>query len=296
METGNRIAENTYIADGVTIGKNVTIEKNSVVNPGCVIGNNVVIGQGSHLDYGVIVRENVTVKGNGMIGSGCILGEYLAEFYRGGGKYGFHPLVIGENAVIRSGSIIYGDNILGDNLETGHRVTVRERSRIGNCVRIGTLSDIQGDCEIQDYVRIHSNVFVGQKSIIKKYAWLLPCAVLTNDPNPPSESILGVSIEEFAVISARAVILPGVTVGKGALVGAGAVVTKNVDADMAVVGNPARILCHTDGITDDVTGRKVYPWQYTFDRGMPWQGMGYEQWEEEQHTWEKIGINSVMED
>lgn len=245
----------------------------------------MIIGEGTYLDYGVIIRDNVNIKEHGKIGARCILGEYLVEFFQDN-KYGFHPLVIGKNAQIRSESIIYGDNILGDYFQTGHRVTIREKSRIGNHVRVGTLSDIQGYCEIQDYVNMHSNVHVGQKSVIKKYAWIFPYVVLTNDPNPPSKSLLGVTIEEFAVVSTGSIILPGLTVGEGALVGAGAIVTKNIEEGMVAVGNPAKIICRTDRIVDNVTGEKVYPWQYTFDRGMPWQGVGYEKWKKEQCKYE----------
>lgn len=206
----NNIAGNANIADNVILGDNVTIGADSVINAGCIIGDNVVIGQDVYLDYNVIVRNDVTVKNGGKIGARCILGEYLADFYSEQ-QYKPYPLIIGENALIRSETIIYGDNVLGDRMQTGHRVTIRENSKIGNNVRIGTLSDIQGYCEIQDYVNIHSNVHIGQKSVIKKYAWLFPYVVLTNDPNPPSESLSGVTIEEFAVVSTGSIVLPGLT-------------------------------------------------------------------------------------
>ena len=275
----NQIAKSANVSDDVLLGKNIMIGENSTIKEGCIIGDNVVIGAGVYLDYQIIIRDNVTVGNGSKIGARCILGEYLVDFFSSDGLYAFHPLVIGENALIRSESIIYGDNVLGDNLQTGHRVTIREHSRIGSHVRIGTLSDIQGCCEIQDYVNIHSNVHIGQKSTIKKYAWLFPYVILTNDPNPPSESLMGVTIEEFAVVSTGSIILPGLTIKNGALVGAGAIVTKDVDEGMVAVGNPARMVCSTSKIKDNLTGQQVYPWPNTFDRGMPWQGIGYEEWE-----------------
>lgn len=265
--------------ENVIIGHNVIIGKGTVIKANSIIGDNVQIGENVYMDYHVIIRDNVTVQDGGTIGAYCILGEYLADFYDGR-ENKIHPLYIGRNALIRSNSIIYGDNEIGDHFQTGHRVTIREHSRIGNHVRVGTLSDIQGYCEIQDYVNIHSNVFVSSRSVIKKYAWLFPHVVLTNDPNPPSEEWLGVTIEEFAAVAARSVVLPGIVIGAGALVGAGAVVTKNVEADTVVVGNPAKVKGSTDKIVNHVTGKQVYPWQYTFDRGMPWQGMGYKEWQD----------------
>lgn len=279
----HKIAESARIEQNVTIGNNVVIGDNCVIKSGCIIGDNVTIGENTYLDYGVIVRSDVDLKGYTKIGARCILGEYLAGFFQEK-NYGTHPLVIGENALIRSESIIYGDNVLGNNLQTGHRVTIRENSKIGDHVRIGTLSDIQGYCEIQDYVNLHSNVHVGQKSVIKRYVWIFPYVVLTNDPNPPSESLLGVTIEEFAVISTGSIILPGLTIGEGALIGAGAIVTKNINKGMVALGNPAKMVCSTDKVTDHTTGEKVYPWQYTFDRGMPWQNMGYDEWKKEQNA------------
>lgn len=265
--------------ENVIIGHNVIIGRGTVIKANSIIGDNVQIGENVYIDYHVIIRDNVTIRDGGTIGAHCILGEYLADFYddRENKK---HPLHIGRDALIRSDSIIYGDNDIGDYFQTGHRVTIREHSRIGNHVRVGTLSDIQGYCEIQDFVSLHSNVHIGQKSLIKKFAWIYPYVVLTNDPYPPSEEMRGVTIEEFAVVATGTVVLPGVTVGSGALVGAGAVVTKDVEADMVAVGNPAKVKGSTDKIINRITGKPVYPWQYSFDRGMPWQGMGYEEWQD----------------
>lgn len=98
---------------------------------------------------------------------------------------------------------------MGDYFQTGHQVTIREKSRIGHHVSIGTLSDIQGDCEIGNYVRLHSNVHIGQKSVIHDYVWIFPYVVLTNDPTPPSEELVGVEIKSFAIVATGTVVLPG---------------------------------------------------------------------------------------
>lgn len=267
----------SYIADNVIMGSNVTLGENVVVKEGCILEDNITIGDNVYIDFQTIIHSNVTIDENTTIGSRCILGEYLVDFYKDR-ENKKHPLHIGKESLIRSETIIYGDNEIGDFFQTGHRVTIREHSRIGEHVRIGTLSDIQGYCEIQDYVNMHSNVHIGMKSVIKKYAWIFPYVVLTNDPNPPSESLMGVTIEEFAIVATGTVVLPGKTIGNGALVGAGSIVTKDVGQDTIAVGNPAREHGSTEKIKDAITGEKVYPWRYTFDRGMPWEGIGYEKW------------------
>lgn len=253
------------------------IGENVIIKEGVLLGDNVVIEDGVYIDYGVIIRDNVHIKKGSYIGSRCILGEYLVDFFstRENKK---HPLIIGENSIIRSETIIYGDTTIGDNFQTGHRVTIREKAVIGNNVRIGTLSDIQGYCNIGNYVNLHSNVHIGQKSIINDYVWIFPYVILTNDPTPPSDNLVGVKVESFAIISTGSIILPGVTISKDALIGAGAVVNKDVDKENVVVGNPAKPICSVRKIVSKITGEQVYPWRNTFKRGMPWEESSYDEW------------------
>lgn len=276
--SGSIIGDGTEIGAGVIVGENCVIGIKCIVKERTIIGDNVILGEGVYLDYDVVFRDNVTIGDFSVIGCRSILGEYLVDFYSEK-KNTKHLLSIGKKALIRSEAIIYGSTTIDDDFQTGHRVTIREYCTIGKNVRIGTLADIQGHCEIQEYVNIHSNVHIGQKSIIKKYAWLFPYVILTNDPNPPSESLQGVTIEEFAVVCTGTIILPGIVIGKESLIGAGAIVTKSVGESLVAVGNPAKIMGSTEKIKDKVTGNNIYPWKNTFDRGMPWQNIGYEEWE-----------------
>lgn len=253
------------------IGKNVTIKQH------VVIGQNVIIEDNVYLDYDCIIRDNVHIKKGSFIGARSILGEYLMDFYKDKTDK-IHPLIIGENALIRSENVIYGDTIIGNNFQSGHKVTIRECTHIGNNVRLGTLSDVQGYCEIGNYVSMHSNVHIGQKSRIGDYVRIFPYVVLTNDPTPPSDEMLGVTIDSFAIVSTGSILLPGVHINEDALVGAGSIVTKDVNKEMVVVGNPAKEICSVKKIKNKFTGESVYPWRYTFKRGMPWEESDYETW------------------
>lgn len=262
MEKNNQIGNNVVIKDTVILGNHVTIEDNVYIDDFC------------------IVRDYVHIKANTMIGPRCILGESQMDFYRDRTNVKPHPLIIGQDSIVRSGTIIYGDTFIGDSFQTGHNVTIREKAIIGNHVSIGTLSDIQGDCEIGNYTRLHSNVHISQKSVIKEYVWIFPYVVLTNDPTPPSESCLGVTIEKFAVIATKAVLLPGVKIGEDALIGAGSIVSKDVEPLAIIVGNPGKRIGAITDIKNKETGESIYPWRYTFRRGMPWEMMGFKLWNE----------------
>ena len=105
---------------------------------------------------------------------------------------------------------------------------------IENKVRIGNRVTIKSGVQVWDGIEISDDVFIG------------PNVTLTNDKNPRSrkwqEEVLKTMIEAGASIGANSTILPGITIGTNAIVGAGSVVTKNVLANTVVVGNPAQLI------------------------------------------------------
>lgn len=122
-------------------------------------------------------------------------------------------------------SYISPDVVIGENCVIHPHVDIYAGVKIGNNVKI------QAQTFIPSGVTIEDNVFIG------------PGVVFTNDKNPPSghSGWLPTLVKRNASIGARAVILPGITIGQGARIGAGAVVTKSVPDNVTVCGNPAKI-------------------------------------------------------
>ncbi|MBB6500977.1 N-acetyltransferase [Pedobacter cryoconitis] len=250
MKFNNR---NVYISEKAIIGKNVRIGDNTVI-----------------YDY-------VKIGDNSIIANDCILGEPLNDYYFSD-SYENPETVIMEGALIRSHTIIYAGSVFGENFSTGHRVTIREKSKFGNNCRLGTVTDIQGYVEFGDNCWLHSNVHIGQQSKIGNYVFIYPYVVLTNDPTPPSDTCIGVTIGDFSIIAVGTVLLPATEIGKHCLVGAQSLVGGKYEDYSLIIGNPGKRLKDVRDLKSKQTGESHYPWPDKFSRGMPWENEGFDVW------------------
>lgn len=170
-----------------------------------------------------------------------------------GSEAGELELVIGDNVVVRTHSVIYAGTTIGDNLITGSGARIREDNVIGDNVSIGTLAALENGHRIGNNVSIHTAAILGEYSVIEDNAFIGPRTLFLNDPHPPcpryTECVGAPHIKKGAKIGALATIFPGVTVGEGAIVGACAVVTKDVPAGKVVIGNPARVIKDVSELT-----------------------------------------------
>ena len=130
---------------------------------------------------------------------------------------------------------------IGNNVKIWHFTYVGDNVEIGDNVKIGSLVHIDYDVKIGENTMIEGSVYIPPLSVIGKDVFIGPAAALTNDPYPPSEKLVGITIEDNAVVGSRAVIRAGVTVGKNSVIAMGAVVTKDVPPDTVVAGVPAQI-------------------------------------------------------
>jgi acetyltransferase-like isoleucine patch superfamily enzyme len=152
-------------------------------------------------------------------------------------------LVLGPDARLRSGTVIYQGSTIGARFETGHHVVIREQCRIGDDVSVWTGSVVDYGCQLGSSVKIHCNCYIAQFTAIGDGAFLAPGVTIANDLYPGSaasqEVMSGPWIGPGAHIGVNVTILPFVRIGAGALVGAGATVTRDLPERCVAYGNPA---------------------------------------------------------
>jgi len=159
-------------------------------------------------------------------------------------------LSIGPHAIIRSFSVIYAGSRIGARLETGHGAVIREENRIGDDFSIWNNSTVDYGCVIGSRVRVHTGVYIAQFTVIEDDVFLAPGVMIANDRHPICRDCMrGPTIKRAARVGINATLLPEIVVGEAALVGAGAVVTRDVPARAVVVGNPARVVGSVDQLT-----------------------------------------------
>jgi len=153
------------------------------------------------------------------------------------------PPDIGPESIIRSGTIVYDDVTAGRALTTGHHGLIREGTTLGDNVLVGTQAVIDGATTVGDDVSMQTGVYVPRETSIGSNVFLGPNATLLNDPYPVRQAVelSGPTLEDGVSVGANATILPDVTIGEGAFVAAGAVVTDDVPPSTLAVGVPAGV-------------------------------------------------------
>jgi len=185
------------------------------------------------------MNENSLDMRNCQLGTDCIIEPNVMLGY--GYLNAQKPLLIGKNAHLHSGTVIYADTTIGDHFTAGHQVTIRANCTIGDRVVILHNSTLEGNLTIGKGVKIMAQVYIPSQTRIGDMVFLGPGVNILNAllPMRGEAKLNPVTIGNHVVIGGGVTILPGVSIGDNVFIGAGAVVTKDVPANTLAYGNPA---------------------------------------------------------
>lgn len=210
-----------------------------------IIHPNATLDDGVHIGQNVVIHENVHVREGATVWDGSIIGR--APQRPGHAPDRSLKTVIGPGSVIGSLTTIYAGVWIGRDVLIGDGVRIRERTEIqAECI-IGSNCTFQNDVvmlarsRVVDLSHITAGVIIGEGAFVST-------GVLTmNDDSFAGNNVEGDTtlrpprIGPLASIGGGAILLPGVNVSEGAVVAAGAVVTKDVPPYTVVMGVPAKM-------------------------------------------------------
>lgn len=219
---GTEISDFVVVRAGAKIGRGCRIHPFAFIGDGVDIGDNVEIFHGAVLGKepkgaGATARE-VMFKREIKIEAGCSIGPHAVLFY---------DVKIGANSLIGDGASIREGCVIGSRCIISRYVTINYNTLIGNRTKIMDATHITGNAVLGDDVFVSTMVGTANDNLIGRAGY-------------GEEHIIGPQIANKAVIGLGASILPGVRVGEGATVAAGAVVTRSVGDNTRVAGIPAR--------------------------------------------------------
>ncbi len=228
------IAATAHVSDKCTICHNVVILDSAVIGDDVYLGNNVVVHEGCRIGSGTYIDDGAIMGRKPRKGSS--MRSQLEQDPR--------PLEIGDDCIISAHVILYEGITLGDRVMVGDLASVREGCTVGNDCVIGRLVSIEPRAQIRQGVRIQTGSHITADIIIENGVFIGSEIATTNDNSMGrgTRAAAAPHIKERARIGSNATLLPGVTIGREAIVAAGSVVTRDVPDGKLVMGAPARII------------------------------------------------------
>ena len=231
------------------MSKDVKIGKNSVIPDTVVIHDNVQIGENVVLHDFVVLYPGTRIKDGVEIYDHCTIGKLpttpgsTARTYSS--EYG--ETVIGEKCILCPGVVIYTGTEIGNNTLLGDNCSVREKCKVGSYCILSRNVSVNYETEIGNYTKIMDNSHITGNMKIGNHVFISVLVASTNDNSmgreeDATEHLSGPIVEDYVTIGAGASLLPGVIVGKNSIVGASALVTKDVPEGKVVMGVPAKVI------------------------------------------------------
>jgi acetyltransferase-like isoleucine patch superfamily enzyme len=226
-----------YVAESAKIGENCTLGEN------VVILENVEIGDSSYIGHNVVLHHGTRVGRNAHIEDGAILGRMPRSGQSSTRKVrkDLPPLEIGNDCIIGANVVLYAGTKIGDEVMIGDLASIREQNVIGDRSIVGRAAMLEYENVIGKSVVMQVCTGLGG-TLIEDEAFLGPHVVCPNDMlmGRLDETFRGPHIKRRARIGSNATLLPGITIGEEAVIGAGSVVTKDIPGHTIAAGAPAR--------------------------------------------------------
>ena len=249
------VSETAHLGEGIRVGPYCIVGDRSILEDGVILGVGVVIEAGVRVGHGASIDSHSVIKAETCIGSGASIGANsvlgqrptIAKSSTLSNSADLPGLELGNDCQVGVGVVIYAGTAIGSGCFIADTAQVRERCTVGSNVIVGHSATVENDCKIGDGTRIQTSAYITAVSTLGRNVFVAPMVATTNDnfmgrTEERFRYRKGVTVEDGGRIGGNAVVLPGVTVGREAVVGAGSVVTRDVAPCKIVLGTPARVV------------------------------------------------------
>ena len=226
-----------------TISKTAQIASTAIIHDGVTIEDDVIIH-----DY-VVIYPGVTIKAGSEIFDHCVIGKYPTSPGSTARplKDDYTPVTIGDHCVLCPSSVVYMGTTIGGHTLLGDHCSILDECTVGEYCVISRNVTVNYSTTIGHHTKIIDNSHITGNMIIGNYVFIAPMVTSSNDnamgrKGYSTDSVRGPIIEDYVTIGTGASLLPNVRIGENAIVGASALVTKDVPRDCVVMGVPARVV------------------------------------------------------
>ena len=233
----HRGTNTAIVASDASLGEQVVLGHHVVIESGVAIGRNVRIGHHSVILQGTMIGDDVA------IGCGCVLGcqpIVNSKVLHAVSKQS--PLMIGSRSRIGNGAVVYAGSRLGEDVMVGDLASIREPTTIGSSTVVGRSATVECRTAVGSGVVIQTGAYITADMIIEDQAFIGPEVSTSNDKymEPTPVPLRGPHIKQGARIGNNATLLPGIVIGRQAVIGAGSVVTRDIPDAVTAIGVPAQ--------------------------------------------------------
>lgn len=231
------------------------IHETALIAPGVHLGIGVVVMEGVHLEADVtvghhtVIYPGTSIAAGTVVGDHCVLGRQVLTSPISARKVGIlPPLQIGRGCVIGASCVLVAGSRLGDFVLVGDLASIRELCDIRDHVIVGRGVMVEYETVIGEATKIQTGCHITGNAVIEDHVFFGPEVTTANDNRMGRAGIdfTGPHVKSRARVGANATLLAGTTVGREAVVGAGAVVVHDVPDGMVAVGVPARVIKRVD--------------------------------------------------
>ncbi|MEM1128219.1 MAG: DapH/DapD/GlmU-related protein [Bacteroidota bacterium] len=228
-------ASSAQLGPDVQLGVGCVIAERVQIGARCQIGHHVVLHPGSVVEAGVRIDDHAVIGKQPMRAAASATTQAAT----------LDPAWIGEGSLIGAHAVVYAGCTLGPQVLVADHATVREDVVVGARTIIGRGVAVEQACRIGAHCKLETNAYLTAFSLLEDHVFLAPGVLTSNDAYlGRTEARLtrfkGITIRRGGRVGVGAVLLPGLEVGPDAVIGAGAVLTRDAEARMVYLGVPAR--------------------------------------------------------